>query len=59
MYDCRKFFIDGAWVRPAGRRELDVVNPATEAPIGKILLGTADDVDLAVRAARAAFESFS
>jgi len=59
MYDCRKFFIDGAWVQPAGRRELDVINPATEAPIGKILLGTAEDVDLAVRAARAAFESFS
>ena len=31
MYDFRKFFIDGAWVSPAGRRELDVINPATEA----------------------------
>lgn len=59
MYDCRKFFIDGAWVRPAGRRELEVINPATETAIGKILLGTAEDVDLAVRAARQAFESFS
>ena len=59
MYDFRKFFIDGAWVAPAGRRELDVVNPATEASVGKILLGTAEDVDAAVRAARAAFESFS
>ena len=38
MYDCRKFFIDGAWVTPAGRRELDVINPATEQPIGKISL---------------------
>ena len=59
MYDCRKFFIDGAWVSPAGRRELDVINPATEQPIGKILLGTAEDVDTAVKAARAAFETFS
>ena len=59
MYDFRKFFIDGQWVAPAGRRELDVINPATEASAGKILLGTADDVDQAVRAARAAFESFS
>jgi len=59
MYDFRKFYIDGAWVAPAGRRELDVINPATEAPVGKILLGTADDVDTAVRAARTAFESFS
>jgi aldehyde dehydrogenase (NAD+) len=59
MYDFRKFFIDGEWVTPAGRRELDVINPATEASVGKILLGTADDVNSAVRAARVAFESFS
>ena len=59
MYDFRKFFIDGAWVSPAGRRELDVINPATEQPVGKILLGTAEDVDAAVKAARAAFETFS
>src|SRR4029450_10011847 len=59
MYDFRKFFINGAWVSPAGRRELDVINPATEQPIGKILLGTAEDVDAAVKAARAAFETFS
>jgi hypothetical protein len=59
MYDFRKFFIDGAWVSPAGRRELDVINPATEQPVGKILLGTADDVDAAVKAARAAFETFA
>jgi len=59
MYDFRKFFIDGAWVAPAGRREHEVINPATEQPVGKILLGTAEDVDLAVRAARNAFESFS
>lgn len=59
MYDCRKFFIDGAWVTPTGRREHEVINPATEQPVGKILLGTAADVDLAVQAARRAFESFS
>jgi aldehyde dehydrogenase (NAD+) len=59
MYDFRKFFIDGAWVTPTGRREIDVINPATEEPIGKILLGTAEDVDAAVQAARRAFESFS
>ena len=59
MYDFRRFFIDGAWVSPPGRRELDVINPATEQPIGTILLGTAEDVDAAVKAARAAFETFS
>ncbi|HEY6644972.1 aldehyde dehydrogenase family protein [Povalibacter sp.] len=59
MYDFRRFFIDGAWVTPAGRREIDVINPATEEAVGKILLGTPEDVDAAVQAARRAFESFS
>jgi aldehyde dehydrogenase (NAD+) len=59
MYDYRKFFINGAWVTPAGRREHEVINPATEQAIGKILLGTPEDVDVAVKAARAAFDSFS
>ena len=59
MYDFRKFYINGAWVEPKGRKEIDVINPATEEPVGKILLGTAEDVDAAVRAARTAFESFS
>ncbi len=59
MYDFRKFFIDGAWVTPTGRREHDVINPATEEVVGKILLGTADDVDAAVKAARTAFATFS
>jgi aldehyde dehydrogenase (NAD+) len=59
VYDYRKFFIDGAWTSPAGRAELDVINPATEQPVGKILLGTAADVDAAVKAARNAFATYS
>jgi aldehyde dehydrogenase (NAD+) len=59
MYEFKRFYIDGAWVTPPGRRELAVINPATEQEIGKILLGTADDVNVAVKAARAAFETFS
>jgi aldehyde dehydrogenase (NAD+) len=59
MYDYRKFYINGAWVSPAGRRDHEVINPASEQPIGTILLGTAEDVNLAVKAARAAFETFS
>jgi len=59
MYDFRRFFINGAWVTPEGRPELDVINPATEVPVGKILLGTAEDVDAAVEAARAAFDAFA
>ncbi|AMN47983.1 aldehyde dehydrogenase [Steroidobacter denitrificans] len=58
MYDLRKFFIDGAWVVPAGRREHPLIDPATETAIGKILLGTPEDVDAAVRAGRTAFATW-
>lgn len=54
-----RFFIDGAWVVPAGASSITVVNPATEAPLGTIAAGGAKDVDLAVRAARKAFPAFS
>jgi aldehyde dehydrogenase (NAD+) len=59
MYDLTKFYIDGAWVAPHTRRDLDVINPATEEVIGKVALGGPEDVDAAVAAARRAFETFS
>jgi aldehyde dehydrogenase (NAD+) len=59
MYDCRQFFINGEWIAPTGRQESLVINPATEEPIGRILLGTADDVNAATRAAKFAFEHYS
>lgn len=55
-----KFYIDGQWIDPAeGSTTRDVINPATEQPIGKVVMGTAKDVDKAVAAARAAFPSYS
>jgi len=59
MRDLTKFYIDGEWVDPHGGKTLDVINPATEAAFAKIALGDATDVDRAVKAARAAFDSFS
>ena len=58
MYDCKKHYIDGAWVAAEGRA-LDIVNPATEEVIGQVALGTAQDVARAAKAARHAFETFS
>src|ERR1700733_1907521 len=58
-YDNRQFFIDGAWVNPIEAKEFQVINPATEAVAGVISLGSAKDVDLAVTAARRAFDSYS
>jgi len=57
--DYMKFYIDGKWVDPITPKSLDVINPATEAVCGHISAGTAADVDVAVKAARKAFETFS
>ena len=59
MTDYLQFYIDGAWVDPATSKTLDVINPATEEPVGKIAMGSAADVDKAVTAARNAFDSYS
>jgi aldehyde dehydrogenase (NAD+) len=53
------FYINSQWVAPVTPRTLDVVNPATEQVAGRISLGSAEDVDRAVRAARAAFATYS
>ncbi|MDE2357234.1 MAG: aldehyde dehydrogenase family protein [Alphaproteobacteria bacterium] len=59
MRDYLKFYIDGKWVDPVTPRTLDVINPATEEVCGRISNGSAADVDKAVAAAKAAFETFS
>ena len=59
MLDKRQFYIDGKWVAPATPDDLEVINPATEEPCAVISLGAAADVDRAVTAARAAFETFA
>jgi len=59
MKDCRQFYIDGQWVNPTKPHDLSVINPATEAGIAVISLGTAADVDKAVAAAKRAFASYS
>ena len=59
MRDYLKFYINGQWVDPAEPATIDVVNPATEQPFARVSAGSAADVDRAVAAARAAFESWS
>jgi aldehyde dehydrogenase (NAD+) len=59
MREYLKFYIDGKWVDPVKLETLNVVNPATEQVSGKIALGSAADVDKAVKAARKAFASWS
>jgi aldehyde dehydrogenase (NAD+) len=59
MQERLQFYIDGRWVDPVEGRPFDVIDPSTEEPIARIALGSAKDVDLAVAAARRAFESYS
>ena len=59
MREALQFYIDGNWIDPVAPKTLDVVNPATEEVYGRISLGSAADVDLAVAAAKRAFESYS
>ena len=60
MKNYEKFYINGEWVDPIdGLNLLDVINPTTEETIGKIAMGSAKDVDAAVKAAQEAFISFS
>ena len=59
MVDRLKFYIDGAWQSPALKKTWPVVNPATEEVLYEIALGSQEDVDKAVAAARGAFETYS
>jgi aldehyde dehydrogenase (NAD+) len=59
MREMLQFYIDGEWVDPVTPKTLDVINPATEAPCGRISIGSAADVDLAVAAAKRAEDSFA
>ncbi|MFF0201713.1 aldehyde dehydrogenase family protein [Streptomyces sp. NPDC005017] len=52
-------YIDGAWRPAAGRDLIEVVDPADEEVIARVPAGTAEDVDAAVRAARAALPGWA
>jgi aldehyde dehydrogenase (NAD+) len=52
-------YIDGAFVTPHGDDRAPLFNPATEQQIGEVRLGDADDVNLAVAAAKRAFPAMA
>ncbi|MDB5582456.1 MAG: betaine-aldehyde dehydrogenase [Bradyrhizobium sp.] len=49
-------FINGEWVDATGSEVIDVVNPATGEVFARVQAAVAQDIDRAVRAARAAFD---
>ena len=54
-----KLYIDGAWVPSTGSDTIDVHDSTNGEVIAQVPAGTAEDVDAAAKAARAAFESWS
>ncbi|WP_440693956.1 aldehyde dehydrogenase family protein [Candidatus Pelagibacter sp. HIMB1695] len=59
MLDKKNFYINGAWVKPNSAEEIKVIDPATEENCAVITLGNKTDVDLAVTAAKDAYESWA
>ncbi|GGU62576.1 aldehyde dehydrogenase (NAD+) [Streptomyces cavourensis] len=54
-----QMYIGGAWRPALGQDTIAVVNPADEQLIGHVPAGTAEDIDAAVQAARAAFPGWA
>lgn len=54
-----QLYINGRWAAPKGSKAIDVINASTEEVMGRIPEGTADDVNAAVAAARAAFDAWA
>jgi betaine-aldehyde dehydrogenase len=54
-----KLYINGQWVKSTGANTIDVINSTTEEVMGRIPEGAGEDVNAAVAAAKAAFESWS
>jgi len=58
MLDKKNFYINGQWVSSKNPKEINVIDPATEKSCAVISLGSKDDVDLAVKAAKEAFKTW-
>ncbi|OJF12969.1 aldehyde dehydrogenase family protein [Couchioplanes caeruleus] len=52
-------YLGGRWVASSSAETIAVENPATEEILGRVPAGTAEDVDRAVAAARAAFDGWA
>jgi phenylacetaldehyde dehydrogenase len=51
-----RLLIDGEWVEAASGKTFETLNPATEEILGRVAHGAAEDIELAVGAARRCFD---
>ena len=58
-WDDSRLYIDGRWQDRTNALQIPVVDPCSEQVVGHVSAGSLADVDLAVAAARRAFEPFS
>ena len=55
MLKKRDFYINGKWVKPFKSNDFEVINPSNEEPFAIISLGSKEDTEAAVKAAKEAF----
>ena len=53
MIEKKNFYINGKWVAPVKVNDFDVIDPSTEEAFAVISLGSNEDTDKAVSAAKA------
>ncbi len=58
VYEKLEMFIDGKWCQGSEGKTEDVVNPATEQPLGKLPHASKADLDRALAAAQKGFETW-
>ena len=58
MLDRRNFYINGKWVKPFKKNDFPVINPSNEEAFATISLGSKEDTDAAIKAAKNSFNSW-
>ena len=58
MLDKKKFYINGEWINPYKENNYNVINPCRDDPYAIISLGSKEDTDLAIKAAKTALETW-
>ena len=54
----KEFYINGKWIKPSKPKDLEVIDPSTEEVCAVISLGSEQDTNLAVEAAKNSFVSW-
>ena len=58
MLNKRDFYINGNWNKPFKKNDFEVINPSNEEPFATISLGSEEDTNASVKAAKNAFVSW-